>query len=114
MTVNFNCRYGFDHFDLDDKKEKIKKSGRQLFNATETYTDDESVTSTTNGSHNDLIRLMTHLLDSCDDQSILNTLHIGFCRLVLRGSYTSNNIVSKLLLKYFDPATGEWTFVHRI
>jgi condensin complex subunit 3 len=54
----------------------------------------------------DLIKLMTHLLEQCDSEDIVIELIDGFCRIVLRGHLTSTDIMTKLLLKFFNPDTG--------
>lgn len=57
----------------------------------------------------DLIFMMSHFLDTCDDTCILRALVVGFCRLVLHGHIKNDDIIEKLLLKYFNPITGNET-----
>lgn len=109
-------RYTFAFFDeqtVDDIEtdvliEKPKKSttSRQLYNTTE-YLDkdddsvDESQSKKSNGI--DLMYLFSHFLDTCEETCILSALIDGFCRLILHGHYTSNAMISKLMLKFFIP-----------
>lgn len=53
----------------------------------------------------ELMYLFGHFLDTCSDTSIVKALITGFCRLVLGGHYESSELVSKLMLKFFNPAT---------
>lgn len=101
-------KYGFEYFNEDDKTEKNKKNGRQLFNATEYLEQDETsdtFDSSAKQNTTDLMHLMSRFLDSCEDPTILRNLIEGYCRLVLRGHYTSTEIVSKLVVRYFNPIT---------
>lgn len=49
--------------------------------------------------------LFGHFLETLNEVDITKALIIGFCRLVLSGHYTSEDLVSKLLLRFFNPAT---------
>lgn len=53
----------------------------------------------------DLMYLFGHFLDTLNEVSIIKALIVGFCRLVVGGHYTSEDLVSKLMLKFFNPAT---------
>lgn len=53
----------------------------------------------------DLMHLFDHFLDTCEEVSIISALVDGFCRLILRGHYQPKDMVSKLLLKFFNPMT---------
>lgn len=49
------------------------------------------------------ITLFEHLLNTCEEISIVKAIVIGFCRLVLSGRLRTNDLVSKLLLTLFSP-----------
>ncbi|XP_055374016.1 condensin complex subunit 3 isoform X2 [Condylostylus longicornis] len=96
-------RYGFDHFENTDKQNK-NKNRRQLYNTLEFLDVDEDVSSTST-FHVDVIFMMSHILDTCEDVYILRAIVKGMCRLVLHGHIKNDDIMEKLLLKYFNPAT---------
>ncbi|XP_053674232.1 condensin complex subunit 3 [Anopheles nili] len=102
-------RYGFEHFDLEneetnkDDSSRTTKSSRQLFNRHDSSYSDELSQSTCNG--NEFYKMSIHFMDTCDDDSICSTIVEGFCRLILRGKCTSSDIMSKLLLRFFNPTT---------
>lgn len=50
-----------------------------------------------------LLTLFLHCLDTCEDATIFKTLIIGFSRLVLSGRARTSQIVSKLMLNFFNP-----------
>ncbi|XP_058125221.1 condensin complex subunit 3 [Anopheles ziemanni] len=107
-------RYGFEHFDLDkddtakDDSSRTNKSSRQLFNRHSVgYPDDLSSSTTCNG--NEFYKMSIHFMDTCDDNVICSTIIEGFCRLILHGHCTSPDIVSKLLLRFFNPTTDPET-----
>lgn len=111
-AVNGICemfdRYGIDFFtiDLDAEKpdgSKTKKT-RQLYNAT--LEQDEAEESSESGKNStNVMYLFAHLFDTCQEASISMALATGFCRLILGGHYETNEIMSKILLKFFTPTT---------
>ena len=52
--------------------------------------------------------MMSHILDTCDHISIITAIVNGLCRLVLHGHIKNDDIIEKLLLKYFNPVTGKF------
>ncbi|XP_052860170.1 condensin complex subunit 3 [Anopheles cruzii] len=99
-------RYGFEHFDLEDDSSKddsrASKSSRQLFNRHSGAQLDESGSSC---NSNEFYKMSIHFMDTCDESAICKTIIEGFCRLVLHFRCNSPDIVSKLLLRYFNPTT---------
>lgn len=101
-------RYGVDSFVVQEEQNKSKKTGRQLYNTLEFIdADDDTRQSTTLGQGVGVIYMMSHFLDTCDDMCIVRAIINGFCRLVLHGHIENRDIVEKLLLRYFNPATGK-------
>lgn len=49
--------------------------------------------------------LFWNFLETLNDPSMMTALITGFRRLILRGHHTSEDLVSKLLLRFFNPAT---------
>lgn len=92
--------YGFEKFQLVTSINRTKKSGRTLYNTNADDTEDEDTIEQT-----DLINSLLSVLDKCADDSIILATVMGFCRLILHKWITSEDIVAKLLLKYFNPAT---------
>ena len=83
---------------------KLKKpSSRQLFNATEYLDQDEP----DNQQQIDLMHMFNTFLDSCKETVITSALVDGFCRLLLHDKYSSNELVSKLMLMYFSTTEPE-------
>uniref|UniRef100_A0A0K8V8N4 Condensin complex subunit 3 n=2 Tax=Bactrocera latifrons TaxID=174628 RepID=A0A0K8V8N4_BACLA len=98
-------RYGLDNFAKQESQNKTKKSGRQLYNTLE-FLDTEDDSNVLNaGQGVDVIYMMSHFLDTCDDTCIVSAIIVGFCRLILRGYIKSSDIIEKLLLRYFNPST---------
>ncbi|XP_039954623.1 condensin complex subunit 3 [Bactrocera tryoni] len=98
-------RYGLDNFAKQESQNKTKKSGRQLYNTLE-FLDSEDDSNVLNaGQGVDVIYMMSHFLDTCDDTCIVSAIIVGFCRLILRGYIKSSDIIEKLLLRYFNPST---------
>ncbi|XP_036332520.1 condensin complex subunit 3 [Rhagoletis pomonella] len=98
-------RYGLDNFAKQEEQSKSKKSGRQLYNTLE-FLDSEDDSNVLNaGQGVDVIYMMSHFLDTCDDTCIISAIIVGFCRLILRGYIKSSDIIEKLLLRYFNPST---------
>ncbi|KAI8114901.1 hypothetical protein FF38_05342 [Lucilia cuprina] len=99
-------RYGVDSFAIQEEQNKAKKTGRQLYNTLEFIdADDDTRQSTTLGQGVGVIYMMSHFLDTCDDMCIVRAIINGFCRLVLHGHIENRDIMEKLLLRYFNPAT---------
>ncbi|XP_050073098.1 condensin complex subunit 3 [Anopheles maculipalpis] len=103
-------KYGFEYFDLENEDASSKddsrtnKSSRQLFNRhNSSYHDDSLNASSCNG--NEFYKMSVHFMDTCNDNVICAAIIEGFCRLILRGKCTSADIMSKLLLRYFNPTT---------
>lgn len=104
--------YGVDYFDRDEKAQEpttssgIKRNGRQLYNARENERwDDDGESQQNISSGIELTLLMIHFWETCDDASIHTPVVEGVCRLVLHGHYISQDLISKLLLKFFNPTT---------
>ncbi|EDS29244.1 cap-G [Culex quinquefasciatus] len=98
-------RYGFEHFDVESKKDESRKNSRQLFNTRDYLDQDDEGNSSNTGSGVDLMKMMTHFFETCEDSVICMAIVDGFCRMIVRGHYTSPDIMAKLLLKYFNPTT---------
>uniref|UniRef100_A0A182JQ35 Nuclear condensin complex subunit 3 C-terminal domain-containing protein n=1 Tax=Anopheles christyi TaxID=43041 RepID=A0A182JQ35_9DIPT len=103
-------KYGFEYFDLENEdtnssKEdsRTHKSSRQLFNRHSSSYHDDSMQSSCNG--NEFYKMSVHFMDTCNDSVICSAIIEGFCRLILRGKCTSADIMSKLLLRFFNPTT---------
>lgn len=100
--------YGFAHFEkiFENKNpENNPKKTRQLFNKLEYLNDNEEEEDTAFKAASDLMYLFCHFLDTCEEASIIRALITGFCRLALMGHFISNELISKLIIKYFCPAT---------
>ncbi|XP_058983219.1 condensin complex subunit 3 isoform X2 [Musca domestica] len=99
-------RYGVDNFVVQEEQNKSKKTGRQLYNTLEFIdADEDTVHSATLGQGVGVIYMMSHFLDTCDDMCIVRAIIDGFCRLVLHGHIDNRDIMEKLLIRYFNPAT---------
>ncbi|XP_053966017.1 condensin complex subunit 3 [Anastrepha ludens] len=98
-------RYGLDNFAKQEEQNKSKKSGRQLYNTLEFLDSEDDSNVLSAGQGVDVIYMMSHFLDTCDDTCIISAIIIGFCRLILRGYIKSSDIIEKLLLRYFNPST---------
>lgn len=107
-TFELIDKYGFDYFEAVDDGNKISdksKKTRQLYD-TMGYLDETSEEESSLGKTSvDLMYLFGHFLDTCSELSIIKELVKGFCRLVLTGHYEKEDLVSKLMLKFFNPAT---------
>lgn len=107
-TFELIDRYGFEYFEMDqpnveDKHSaKSKKAYRQLYNKHGYLEEDEEET---NKGTMEVMLLFGHFLETITEVGIIKALIFGFCRLVLSGHYTSEELVSKLLMRYFNPAT---------
>ncbi|XP_011181583.2 condensin complex subunit 3 isoform X2 [Zeugodacus cucurbitae] len=98
-------RYGLDNFAKQEDQNKTKKSGRQLYNTLEFLDSEDDSNVLSAGQGVDVIYMMSHFLDTCDDTCIVSAIIVGFCRLILRGYIKSSDIIEKLLLRYFNPST---------
>ncbi|XP_014086147.2 condensin complex subunit 3 [Bactrocera oleae] len=98
-------RYGLDNFAKQESQNKTKKSGRQLYNTLEFLDSEDDSNVLSAGQGVDVIYMMSHFLDTCDDTCIVSAIIVGFCRLILRGYIKSSDIIEKLLLRYFNPST---------
>lgn len=97
-------KYGIDNFVVKDQmQDKAKKSGRQLYNTMQYLDADDDANLTVGGQGVGIIHLFTHFLDTCDEAVILEVLVTGFCSLILSGQLKNNDIIEKLLLRYFNP-----------
>ncbi|XP_052893809.1 condensin complex subunit 3 [Anopheles moucheti] len=99
---------GFEYFDLESEDvnkddSRTNKSSRQLFSRHNTSYHDDSTTVSCNG--NEFYKMSIHFMDTCNDNAICSAIIDGFCRLILRGRCSSADIMSKLLLRYFNPTT---------
>lgn len=90
-------KYGFEFFTPGNKSET----------GNEQTDEDESEPKNTV-----ILTLFMHFLDTCKDANILKTLIIGFGRLVLSGRARTSQVLSKLLLTFFNPACD--SEVHQI
>uniref|UniRef100_A0A4Y0BE79 Nuclear condensin complex subunit 3 C-terminal domain-containing protein n=1 Tax=Anopheles funestus TaxID=62324 RepID=A0A4Y0BE79_ANOFN len=102
-------KYGFEYFDLENEDtakddSRTNKNSRQLFSRHNTSYHDES-TSSVSCNGNEFYKMSVHFMDTCNDNAICSAIIDGFCRLILRGRCTSADIMSKLLLRYFNPTT---------
>uniref|UniRef100_A0A182N258 Nuclear condensin complex subunit 3 C-terminal domain-containing protein n=1 Tax=Anopheles dirus TaxID=7168 RepID=A0A182N258_9DIPT len=108
-------RYGLKHFDLEDEDTREysnigndysgsqHSSCRQLFNRHNKSYDENSSQSACNW--NEFYKLSVHFMDTCEENSICSGIAEGFCRLILHGKCTAPGIMSKLMLRYFNPTT---------
>lgn len=64
---------------------------------------EESQETAKNGTN--VIYLFTHLFDNCQEATISMALATGFCRLILGGHYETSELISKIILKFFNPST---------
>ncbi|XP_053663980.1 condensin complex subunit 3 [Anopheles marshallii] len=99
---------GFEYFDLESEDvnkddSRTNKSSRQLFSRHNTSYHDDSTSVSCNG--NEFYKMAVHFMDTCNDNAICSAIIDGFCRLILRGRCSSADIMSKLLLRYFNPTT---------
>ncbi|XP_062540619.1 condensin complex subunit 3 [Armigeres subalbatus] len=97
--------YGFEHFDVESKKDESRKNTRQLYNTMDYLDQEDEANTSSTGTGVNLMRMMTHFFETCEDNVICSAIVDGFCRLILHGHCTSQDIMSKLLLKYFNPTT---------
>lgn len=83
------------------------KKTRQLYNATADTDDqdDSGDDSNRNTNGTNVLFLFGHLFDTCTETTISMALTRGFCRLILGGHYETTEIISKIILKFFNPQT---------
>lgn len=111
---SFDIFTGIEHFAFEADSEKSDGGGggggkskktRQLYNATVDTDDqeDDDSASRTNGTN--VLFLFGHLFDTCQETTISMALTTGFCRLILGGHYEPTELISKIILKFFNPQT---------
>lgn len=101
-------RYDLKHFDIVDRnksRNSTSKSARQLYRGNDYLSQDDDDDSVAGSSYVNLLSLMSHILDTCTDTGITNTVIEGFCLICLNATCSYAEIISKLMIKYFDPAT---------
>lgn len=103
-------RIGIEHFAFDTDSEKPdggkSKKTRQLYNASvdnDDQEDGDDTSKNTNGTN--VLFLFGHLFDTCQEVTISMALTTGFCRLILGGHYETTELISKIILKFFNPTT---------
>lgn len=102
-------KYGFEYFEQEgevDKNVSKTKKTRQLYNTLgylDEQPDDDEGEQVKQGR--DIIFLFAHFMETCEETSIMKALITGFCRLVLSGRFQTGDLVSKLMVKFFSPAT---------
>lgn len=99
---------GIEHFafEPEEKPDCGKSKKRQLYNATVDMDDQEDgddASKNTNGTN--VLFLFGHLFDTCQETTISMALTTGFCRLILGGHYETTELISKIILKFFNPTT---------
>lgn len=119
-------KYGFSYFDANDNindksalqqssstttatttKDKANKTNtRQLFNTVDNLNFDEDE-QPKNDNCLSIMYLFSHFLEECDDKNMSCALIDGFCRLILHGHYCSEQMISKLLLKFYNPIVSQ-------
>lgn len=67
--------------------------------------DDQEENQDTSKNGTNVMYLFTHLFDTCQEATISMALATGFCRLILSGQYGNSDIISKIILKFFNPTT---------
>lgn len=99
---------GILHFayDTENEKQDILKSkkSRQLYNVS-CDPDEQEENQDTSKNGTNVMYLFTHLFDTCQEATISMALATGFCRLILSGQYGNSDIISKIILKFFNPTT---------
>lgn len=77
-----------------------------MYNATvdtDDQEDGDDASKNTNGTN--VLFLFGHLFDTCQETTISMALTTGFCRLILGGHYETTELISKIILKFFNPTT---------
>lgn len=99
---------GIEHFAYDTDSEKPdglkSKKTRQLYNVSND-TDEQEESQDTGKSGTNVMYLFGHLFDTCQEATINMALTTGFCRLILGGHYETSELISKIVLKFFNPTT---------
>jgi condensin complex subunit 3 len=112
--------YGLQAFQLEEngedeehgEKEVDRTARKKLFDATELDDADKDdstksnneVTSAGNGSNSDFIKMLTSLLDSMS-ADIRTAAAKGLCKLLVNDRIKSPNLVSHLLIMWYNPVT---------
>lgn len=100
-------KYGINYFEAETDSEKPDdskpKKTRQLYNMSSESDEQEEPERDTTGT--DVMYLFAHLFDTCKEASISMALATGFCRLILGGHYETSEVISKIILKFFNPTT---------
>lgn len=93
-------------FDTDNEKPDSLKSKktRQLYNMS-CDPDDQEESQETGKNGTNVMFLFAHLFDTCQEATISMALATGFCRLILGGHYETTELISKIILKFFNPTT---------
>lgn len=102
------CVAGIEFFAFDTDSEKPdslkSKKTRQLYNAS-CETDEQEDSQDTGKNGTNVMYLFAHLFDTCQEATISMALATGFCRLILGGHYETTELISKIILKFFNPTT---------
>ncbi|KAK0164610.1 hypothetical protein PV328_003221 [Microctonus aethiopoides] len=102
-------RYGLDYFDVIPKDndntndESRKNKTTRLYNNTDDDITDVSLVSV-NSDQNNIVKILIGLLEN-GDQDIRTLATLGFCKLLLHGKLSSTQLVSRLIILLFNPAT---------
>lgn len=67
--------------------------------------DEQEDSQETGKSGTNVLYLFGHLFDTCQETTISMALTTGFCRLILGGHYETTELISKIILKFFNPIT---------
>lgn len=96
----------FFAFDTDcEKPDNLKsKKTRQLYNVS-CDPDEQEESQDTGKNGTNVMYLFAHLFDTCQEATISMALATGFCRLILGGHYETTELISKIILKFFNPTT---------
>lgn len=107
-VYNYCVIAGILHFAYDTENEKQdslkSKKSRQLYNVS-CDPDEQEENQDTSKNGTNVMYLFTHLFDTCQEATISMALATGFCRLILSGQYGNSDIISKIILKFFNPTT---------
>lgn len=101
------AKYGLKYFEMDTHQNRraSAKNSRQLFrgNNTDCYSQDEEDESE---SVDDILQMLSHILETCVHTTVQNAILKGYCLMCTHGNEAHPIIISKLMLKYFDPNTN--------
>lgn len=105
-------KYGLKYFDMDErhKRRSSLKSSRQLFrgNNTDYFSQDEEEEES---KVSNVLAMMSHILETCSEKAVTNAILKGYCLMCTHGTDAYPGIISKLMLKYFDPNTSKLFFL---